>query len=502
VPPTALRAGDPSQTTPLAGLSGDDPRPLYIKGRAERTPVTIDVRRVFDDTVIAKVCVADDQMVIRAIDTASHAVRDTARWPAHKRRDCLLHVVGRLVEHAEAMARTIEAEAGKPNADARAEVSRAIDTLRASAEEATRLTGEFAPLDVGPGSAAYESVTRRVPVGVCALITPFNFPLNLVAHKVGPAIAAGCPFILKPDPRTPLSALMLGAMLTETDLPAGAFSVLPVIDEQARGRLVRDDRIALLSFTGSSRVGWELKAQAGRKKVVLELGGVAPCIIDAPLDAARTAWMLDRVTTGAFALAGQSCISVQRVLVHERVLDEVTAGLVSRARTIVVGDPSRDDTRVGPLISEREAIRVEQWINEAVAGGARVLAGGERRGNIVQPTLIAGAPAGSKLLTQEVFGPVATIEPFGTFDQAIEMANATRYGLQAGVFTTNLDHAMRAWRELEFGGVVINDVPTMRVDVMPYGGVKDSGLGREGVRCAIADMTELRTMVLRRDDRR
>jgi acyl-CoA reductase-like NAD-dependent aldehyde dehydrogenase len=337
-------------------------------------------------------------------------------------------------------------------------------------------------------------MVKRVPVGACGFITPFNFPLNLVAHKVAPAIAAGCPFVLKPAAKTPVGALIIGEVLAETDLPKGAFSILPCSNDDA-GLLVEDERIALLSFTGGL-VGWELKARAGRKKVVLELGGNAACIVDAdpgrPLDE-----VVARLVSGAYYQSGQSCIGVQRIYAHADLYDKLKKKLRAAVGKLRMGDPRDEDVFIGPMIDEAAAQRVEQWIAAAIQGGAKSLAGGKRSGNLLPAALLENVPHASELYRKEAFGPVACIEPFADFDDALERVNDSDFGLQAGVFTGDLDHAMRAWDRLEVGGVIVGDIPSFRVDNMPYGGVKGSGFGREGVRYAIADMTEPRLLVLR-----
>jgi acyl-CoA reductase-like NAD-dependent aldehyde dehydrogenase len=337
-------------------------------------------------------------------------------------------------------------------------------------------------------------MTRRVPVGVCSLITPFNFPLNLVAHKLAPAIAAGCPFLLKPSERTPLGALLIGSILAETALPAGAFSILPC-DAAAAAALVEDPRIALLSFTGGP-VGWDLRARAGRKKVTLELGGNAACIVDAdpgtPIDR-----LVSRLAFGAYYQSGQSCISVQRIILHRDIAAAIEGPLADAVRALRVGDPHDEATDVGPLIDEAAARRIEDWVAEAIDAGARVLVEGRRERSMVHPWLLADVPRHCRLYREEAFGPVAMIDTAGSFDDALALANDSRYGLQVGVFTARLDHAMRAWDRLEAGGVVVNDVPSVRIDAMPYGGVKDSGIGREGVRSTIAEMTEPRLLLLK-----
>jgi acyl-CoA reductase-like NAD-dependent aldehyde dehydrogenase len=335
-------------------------------------------------------------------------------------------------------------------------------------------------------------IWRRFPIGPCSFISPFNFPLNLVAHKVAPAIAVGCPFILKPASRTPIGALILGEILAETDLPEGAFSILPCA-RQGADLFTTDERLKLLSFTGSPEVGWKLKARAGKKKVVLELGGNAACIVDDGVDLERAA---DRIVIGAFYQSGQSCISVQRILVHDRVYEHLKQLLSERVSNLKAGDPMEEDTFLGPMISLDDAKRIERWVNEAVAGGAKIICGGKRDGVFYDATLLENVEPHMKLNCAEAFGPVATMQPFVDFEEAVRIANDSIYGLQTGIFTKSIDHAWYAFDELEVGGVIINDVPSFRVDNMPYGGIKDSGLGREGVRFAIEDMTEIKLLVL------
>ena len=347
------------------------------------------------------------------------------------------------------------------------------------------------PLDLSPRAKGYESVYKHVPVGPVSCISPFNFPLNLVAHKVAPAIAVGCPFILKPASWTPVGALIIGEILAETDLPKGAFSVLPVSREGAE-LFTTDERLKLLTFTGSPEVGWALKSKAGKKKVVLELGGNAGCIVDKATDLVHVA---DRITFGAFYQSGQSCISVQRVFAHDSVYDELRELLIKRAGQMKAGDPLNEETSLGPLISEGDAIRIEGWVRDAVNDGARILCGGKRNGAFYDVTWLENVNTEDNVSCREVFGPVAILDRFNNFKEAIEKVNYSKYGLQAGVFTNNINNAYYAWDELEVGGVVINDIPSFRVDSMPYGGVKDSGIGREGVKWAMEDMTEIRLMV-------
>jgi len=468
--------------------------PCYLANRPFAPNHDLAVHDKYSGECVAHVALADAAAVERAI-AAAHAARAAmAAMPPYARRDVLEHCVRRFQDRAEELALALCQEAGKPIRDARGEVARLIDTFRIAAGEATRIGGEVIELQVSERARGYRGMTKRVPVGACSFITPFNFPLNLVAHKVAPAIAAGCPFVLKPALDTPLGALIIAEVLSETSLPEGAFSVLPCTNEDASA-LVEDERIALLSFTGGS-IGWELKARAGRKKVVLELGGNAACIVDAdpgqPLE--RVA---ERLVFGAYYQSGQSCISVQRIIVHAAVYEALRDALAAKVAALRMGDPREEDTFIGPVIDARAAERIEAWVRDACARGARRIVGGERRGTLLSATLLEDVPRDCDLYRKEAFGPVAILERVDSFEQALERANDSDFGLQAGVFTASLAHAMRAWDALEVGGVVVGDVPSFRVDNMPYGGVKQSGLGREGVRSAIEDMTEPRLLVVR-----
>jgi acyl-CoA reductase-like NAD-dependent aldehyde dehydrogenase len=411
----------------------------------------------------------------------------------YERQAALEHCVKRFRERADDLAYSLCVEAGKPIRDSRAEVARLVDTFRIAAAESVRIGGEVLNLEVSARARGYAGMYKRVPLGPCSFISPFNFPLNLAAHKIAPAIAAGCPFVLKPASRTPIGALLIGETLAETELPPGAFSILPCHRDGA-DLFTTDDRLKLLSFTGSPAVGWDLKARAGKKKVVLELGGNAACIVDetANLDDA-----VERLIVGSFYQSGQSCISVQRILVHERVYDDLRERLVVATKALKMGDPKQEETFIGPMIHESEAKRLEAWINTAVKAGARVLCGGGRQGVMLEATLLENVPKDQPLCAEEAFGPVAVLARFSDFDHALAEVNASRFGLQAGVFTRDVYRIQHAWDRLEVGGVIVGDVPSWRVDIMPYGGVKDSGLGREGVRYAIDDMTELRLLVLR-----
>jgi len=439
-----------------------------------------------------RVALADGRAVDEAIAASVEAFEALRQWPAFRRRAVLEHVTARVAARKEELAEALVIEAGKPITFARGEVDRCVDTFRVSMEESTRINGEWMDLEISPRAAGCQAIWKRVPVGPCSFILPFNFPLNLAAHKIGPALAVGCPFVLKPDPRTPVSSILLGEILAETDLPAGSFSILPVL-EDGLAMFSEDERFSLLSFTGSPEVGWTLKSRAGRKKVVLELGGNAACIVEADSDVPR---VVERLAFGAFYQSGQSCISVQRILVRASLYDAVRDGLAARATALKMGDPRDEDTFIGPLISEAHSRRVESWVAQAVATGAKVVCGGRRDGVFFEATLLEGVPRAAKVSCREVFGPVATIEPYDDFESALDIVNDSDFGLQAGVFTRDIHKAFRAFEELEVGGVIINDIPSLRVDSMPYGGVKRSGLGREGIRFAIEDMTERRLMVL------
>ena len=484
----------PKNKNKRAGKGLKSSYPYYLANRPVAANTDLDVLDKYSGKRATRVALADAAAVRKAI-VAGHRAREAmAAVAPDARREVLEHCVRRFTERFEELALALCIEAGKPIRDARGEVTRLIDTFRIAAGEATRIGGDVVELQISPRTRGYRGMTRRVPVGLCSFITPFNFPLNLVAHKVAPAIAAGCPFVLKPSEKTPIGALIIAEVLAETDLPKGAFSVLPCSNDDA-AQLVEDERVALLSFTGGL-VGWDLKARAGRKKVTLELGGNAACIVDAdpgaPLDE-----VVERMVFGAYYQSGQSCISVQRIYAHADIYDRLRKKLKAAVAKLRMGDPRDEATFIGPMIDEAAAKRVESWIYAARKGGAKRLAGGERSGNMVPATLLENVPHDSDLYRKEAFAPVALMEPFDDFEQAIDLVNDSDFGLQAGVFTGSLDHAMRAWDRLEVGGVIVGDVPSFRVDNMPYGGVKQSGLGREGVRYAIEDMTEQRLLVIR-----
>jgi acyl-CoA reductase-like NAD-dependent aldehyde dehydrogenase len=467
--------------------------PLYLANRPETGAGEIAVEDKYTGEVAERVAAADARQLERAIAAATAARAPMAALPAYERAAVLRHCVRRFEERAEELAQVLCTEAGKPIRDSRGEVGRLVDTFRIASEEATRIGGEVLPMDVTARGRDYRGMTKRVPIGPCAFISPFNFPLNLAAHKIAPAIAAGCPFVLKPASAAPIGALKIGEVLAETALPEGAFSILPCSRAIADG-LVTDERFKLLSFTGSPEVGWDLKRRAGKKPVVLELGGNAAVIVerDADLDDA-----VRRTVVGAFYQSGQSCIKTQRILVHASVIDAFRERLVAATRALLSGDPRNEETFVGPLITVKDAERLEGWIRSAVARGARLLCGGERERSVLSPTLLEDVPRDEPLVRCEAFGPVAVLSAFTEFEDALREVDEGDYGLQAGVFTRDLARVMRAWDRLEVGAVIVGDVPSFRLDHMPYGGVKDSGLGREGVRSAIESLTEVRLLVLR-----
>ena len=467
--------------------------PYYLANEPSMPNTDLAVLDKYTGEIATRVAMADVEAIDRAIGAAHAAATPMRELRAYERQAVLDHCVRRFRERAEELTMALCIEAGKPINDARGEVSRLIDTFRVASEEATRILGEVIPMDISPRARDYSGMWKRVPIGPCSFISPFNFPLNLAAHKIAPALAVGCPFVLKPASLTPVGALIIGEVLAETDLPDGAFSILPCRRDGA-DLFTTDERLKLLSFTGSPLVGWDLKARAGKKPVVLELGGNAACIVDedADLDDA-----VARITIGAFYQSGQSCIGVQRVIVHRSVYEPFREKLVAATRDLKMGDPKDPKTFIGPMISEGEASRLDGWIQSAVRAGATLLCGGGREGTMLEATLLENVPKDEDVVRQEAFGPVAVLFQFSDFDAALEEVNESAFGLQAGVFTRDLYKAHRAWDVLEVGGVVIGDVPSWRVDHMPYGGVKDSGLGREGIRWAIEDMTETRLMVIR-----
>lgn len=469
--------------------------PFILAGEPGRSANPLEVRSPFDGRLVARTWLAADDEFDRAANAAIEAAADMRGLAAYERAAILTGAADWLGARRDEIARTLAGEAGKPLKDASVEVDRATNTFRAAADEAKRIGGEVVPMDLAPHGRDRLAITRRFPVGPVAAISPFNFPLNLSAHKIAPAIAAGNPIVLKPATKTPLSALTLAQAVVSSGLPPRACSVLPM--GRATGdRLVTDPRFRLLTFTGSSSVGWDMKSRAGKKKVILELGGNAGVIVDRGADLAFAA---ARVAAGGFAYAGQSCIAVQRVYVLADVYDEFAERLVARVSALRVGDPLDPATDVGPMIDEGEADRIDTWVSEAVLGGARILTGGTRLGGaLYAPTVLAGVPADARVCVQEVFAPLVSLFPVRSFEEALVEVNRSGYGLQAGVFTSDLEHTLLAFDRIEAGGVIVNDVPTWRIDHMPYGGVKDSGLGREGPRYTIEEMTEPRLLVINR----
>jgi acyl-CoA reductase-like NAD-dependent aldehyde dehydrogenase len=455
----------------------------------------LEVRSPWEDALVSVVYRPSDAQVEEAVRLAQQAFEETSALPTYRRVEVLQNMAGGLEKRRDALVRILALEAGKPVKAGRVEVERAIFNFRNAAAETQRIAHEFLPLDLTPANKGRTAIVRRVPIGPVLAITPFNFPLNLVVHKIAPALAAGNPIVVKPSPKTPLSALALGEIALEAGAPTSAVQVLAATDEQT-ARLVADERFAMLTFTGSAAVGWRLKSLAGKKRVALELGGNAGAIVhsDANLEFAA-----ERCTVGGFSYAGQSCISVQRILVHRPVYEQFVPLLVGRVKALVLGSPLDEKTDVGPLIRPSEAQRMEEWVAEAVAGGGRVLVGGKRRGSIFEPTVLTATRPEMRVNCQEVFGPVVTVEPYDTFDEAIARVNDSPYGLQTGVFTSDLKLTFRAFERLRVGAVMANDMPSFRADQMPYGGTKDSGLGREGVRYAIEEMTDRKVLVLNLD---
>jgi len=466
--------------------------PYFLAGRPVQANTDLVVTNKYTREPAFRVALADAGAIQAGIAAAAEAFEQTRRLPGFRRQAILEQVVEQVDRRKEELARALCIEAGKPIRDARGEVTRLMDTFRVAAQEAVRVPGEYVALDISERAAGYQGWWRRFPIGPCSFVSPFNFPLNLVAHKIGPAIAVGCPFVLKPASLTPVSALILGEILADTDWPAGACSVLPCRREGA-DLFTTDERLKLLSFTGSPEVGWALKAKAGRKKVVLELGGNAACVVD---DGADPEYAARRIILGAFYQSGQSCISVQRIFAHERIYEHLKQELVDRIALLKAGDPLDEGTFLGPMITEADAKRIEEWVKEAVDVGAKLVCGGRRDGVFYDATLLENVRADLRISAVEAFGPVAVMAPYIDFAEACRWVNDSVYGLQAGVFTPSLNHAWYAFENLDVGGVIINDIPSLRVDNMPYGGIKESGLGREGVRYAMEDMTELKLLVL------
>ena len=470
-----------------------DAHPIYLAGRWVESPRVLDVGDPAHPGELAgSTYLASEEQYETAAQAAVAGFEAMKALPTYKRAAALRHISAGIEARRDELAELITRESGKSIRDARVEADRGVLVFRLAAEEAERLGGETMPLDIAPPHEGRHALTRRFPIGPVAGISPFNFPLNLAAHKVAPAIAAGCSIVLKPPSRDPLTMLLVAEVIHEAGLPDGAVSVLPM-DRALGDRLVEDERFKLLSFTGSPIVGWRMKERAGKKPVVLELGGNAGAIVD---ESADLDWAVKRSVAGAFAFSGQVCISVQRLLVHRVVWDEVMERFTAAAATLKLGDPLDPETDLGPMVDAAAVERTERWVADAVADGAEVLTGGTGEGLFFKPTVIIKAQRSAQVCAEEAFAPLVVAFPFDDIDEAFAEVNASRFGLQAGVFTNDLAHAWRAFETLDVGGVVINDVPTYRVDHMPYGGVKESGIGREGLRWAIEDMTELKLMVV------
>src|SRR5881409_3333602 len=466
-------------------------KPFYIAGEWRTGQGTLEVKSPWDGSVVATLGVPTDADVEDAVTGAVGTFKESRHLPTYARAEALMHISRRIAERVDEIAEIVAREGGKPLKWSKVEVSRAVSTFRWASEEARRFGGEFLPLDTEQSLGSRAGIVRRFPFGPVIGISPFNFPVNLVAHKVAPSLAVGAPIVVKPAGVTPLGALALAELFDQTDLPKGMLSVLPISSDRAQ-KLVEDRRFKKLSFTGSG-IGWKLKGLDPRKHATLELGGNAGVIVhsDADLDHAA-----QRVAVGGYYQAGQSCIAVQRVLIQSEVYEDFVARLVKQVESLKVGDPMDPMVDVGPLIDEGAVERVEAWVQEAVAQGAEILTGGRREGPLYYPTILANTTAEMKVRCEEVFGPVITVQPYQTFEEALAEVNSTPYGLQAGVFTSSIERAMLAHRELEVGGVIINDMSAFRADQMPYGGWKESGYGREGLRYAMESMTEPRIMVL------
>jgi len=465
---------------------------FYVDGKWMDEGDIVEVKAPYDGAAIANVYQGHREHAEAAIAASVKAFGTTRRLPTFERQRVLRTIAEGIRDRKEEFARTVVMEAGKPIKSARMEVDRAVFTFNVAAEETVRGYGEYLPLDWQQSTAGRWGIVKRFPLGPVAGITPFNFPLNLVAHKVAPAIAAGCSIIIKPAPQTPLSSLLLAEVIQQAGWPDGGFNVVPLSNDDT-GLLVTDERIKLISFTGSVPVGWAIKANAGKKKVVLELGGNAGVIVHSDADLAYAA---GRCVTGGFSYAGQTCISVQRILVEQSVCGKFLELLLAAVSKLRVGDPLDESTDVGPLIRESDAIRAYDWIQEAVRSGARLLCGGHRKGPILEPTVLTGTKPNMKVNCQEIFAPVVTVEPYSDFQSALKQVNNSPFGLQAGLFTRDAKLIFDAYNELEVGGLIAGDVPTFRIDHMPYGGIKDSGFGREGLRDAIQEMTEPKLLVM------
>lgn len=465
---------------------------IYLAGEFIETNDTLNIYYPFNGEHFAITCKAGYEELNKAIEAAERVKVELTNMPAFQRSEILLQIKKQLLDMREIFAQTITAESGKPIKNARAEVDRSIGIFTIAAEEAGRLPKEYMSLDLTPSGKGREGIVKYFPIGIVAGISPFNFPLNLAVHKIAPAIASGCPIILKPSSTTPLSTLLLATLIDRTSLPKGAVSILPM-DRIIGNKLVTDERISLLSFTGSPDVGWKMKEQSGKKKVVLELGGNAGVIVSDSCDPEKA---VAKCVNSGFSYSGQTCIHAQRIFVQQSIADEFIKKFIEGTTRIITGDPMHDDTDMSVMIDEENAKRVETWVNEAILLGAKLLTGGKRTKNLFQPTVLTNTTNSMKVCSEEIFGPVVIIELYDKFADGLRMMNDTRFGLQTGVFTNRIDEMMSAFNQLRVGGVILNDGPTYRADHMPYGGIKDSGFGREGVKYAIEEMMEPKILVI------
>ncbi len=463
----------------------------YVGGQFLATEQPLPIHACYSDELVATTYWCGKELLEKAIVAAEQTAVELRRMSVHQRSSVLTHISERIIFHRERLAQILCLESGKPIRYALAEIDRAAQTFLVAAEECKRLPHEYMRLDWTAASTKREGLVRYFPIGIVAGISPFNFPMNLAVHKIAPAIAAGCPIILKPASATPLSMLALAHIIDETDLPKGAVSILPM-DRKTGNQLVTDERIALLSFTGSPDVGWEMKRQAGKKKTVLELGGNAGVIVT---PTANLEDAVKKCLTGGFAYSGQICIHAQRIFIHASIFEIFSPMLIAAVSKLKFGDPQLPETDVSVMIDEANAKRVEAWVDEALAAGAQLLSGGKREGKYYAPTLLTNTHARMQVVCEEVFGPVVSLEKYTSFEEAVSLINDSRFGLQAGIFTNDIREMDFAFEEIQCGGIILNDVPTFRVDHMPYGGVKDSGQGREGVKYALLDMLEARILV-------
>lgn len=464
---------------------------IYCGGEFIKTSKLLDVLNPYTNEIFAKTYYASPDNLENAISKAQQIQEEMKMLPSYKKFEALKYISDKLIDKIDYFAEILSLESGKPIIYAKGEIMRSAQTFLVAAEESKRLPGELMSMDWTQAGRGRNAEIRYFPIGLIAGISPFNFPMNLAVHKIAPAIAAGCPIILKPSTNTPLSTLALAEIIDQTDLPKGAVSILPM-DRKTGNNLVTDDRFKLLSFTGSPHVGWIMKANAGKKKVVLELGGNAGFIITKTSDLEKAA---DKAVIGGFAYSGQVCIHAQRIYVAKEIFEEFSTIFTKKVKALKLGDPMDKSTQISSMIDEANAIRVEQWVNEAITDGAKVICGGKRNGTYYQPTVLVDTKPKMKVCALEIFGPVVTLEKFNTFEEAIDEVNNSEFGLQAGVFTNSISEMDYAFNKLEVGGVIINDSPIFRVDHMPYGGIKDSGLGREGIKYAIMDMMESKILV-------